>query len=85
MALIVAVYRSPMRSRIDAVEPQATIDPARRLGLCGFGQSVSQSAEQERLVPSDRPDSPSSTKARSCGPATPGLVLVWAASLSVEN
>ncbi|MGB6207689.1 GAF domain-containing protein [Mycobacterium sp.] len=38
-----------MRSRNDAVEPEATIDRARRLGLCGFGQLVSQSAEQERL------------------------------------
>ncbi|MGB6208250.1 GAF domain-containing protein [Mycobacterium sp.] len=47
---MVAVYRAPMRSRNDAVELQATIDRARRLGLCGFGQSVSRSAEQERLA-----------------------------------
>ncbi|MGH3971198.1 MAG: GAF domain-containing protein [Mycobacterium sp.] len=47
---MVAVYRAPMRSRNDAVEPQATIDRARRLGRCGFGQFVSRSAEQERLV-----------------------------------
>jgi hypothetical protein len=47
---MVAVYRAPMRSRSDAVAPQATIDRARRLGLCGFGQSVSGPAEQERLV-----------------------------------
>jgi hypothetical protein len=45
-----AVYRAPMRSRNDAVSPQATIDRARRHGLCGFGQSVSRSAERERLV-----------------------------------
>ena len=44
-----AVYRAPMRSRNDAVEPEATIDRARRHGLCGFGQLVSQSAEQARL------------------------------------
>jgi hypothetical protein len=49
MSFMVAVYRAPMRSRNDAVEPQATIDRARRLGLCGFGQSVSRPAEQERL------------------------------------
>ncbi|MGA8546260.1 MAG: GAF domain-containing protein [Mycobacterium sp.] len=47
---MVAVYRAPMRSRNDAVELQATIDRARRLGLCGFGQSVSRPAEQERLA-----------------------------------
>ncbi|HEY7054754.1 MAG TPA: GAF domain-containing protein [Mycobacterium sp.] len=32
-----AVYRAPMRSRDDDVVVQATIDRARRLGLCGFG------------------------------------------------
>ena len=47
---MVAVYRAPMRSRDDAVEPQATIDRARRLGVCGFGRRVSGSAEQERLT-----------------------------------
>ncbi len=50
MSLMVAVYRAPMRSRSDAIPSQATIDRARRLGLCGFGQSVSGSAEQDRLV-----------------------------------
>ncbi len=50
MSLMVAVYRAPMRSRNNAFEPQATIDRARRLGLCGFGQSVTRSGEQERLV-----------------------------------
>ena len=50
MSHMVAVYRAPMRSRDDAVEPQATIDRARRLGRCGFGQFVSRSAEQERLA-----------------------------------
>jgi hypothetical protein len=49
MSFMVAVYRAPMRSRSDAFEPQATIDRARRLGLCGFGQSVHSPAEQERL------------------------------------
>lgn len=50
MSLMVAVYRAPMRSRNDAVEPQATIDRARRLGVCGFGELVSRSAERERLA-----------------------------------
>ncbi|OBH61890.1 hypothetical protein A5686_19420 [Mycobacterium sp. E2479] len=50
MSLVVAVYRAPMRSRNDAIEPQATIDRARRLGVCGFGQFVSRSAERERLA-----------------------------------
>lgn len=50
MSLMVAVCRAPMRSRSDAFELQATIDRARRLGLCGFGQSVSRPTEQERLV-----------------------------------
>ena len=50
MSLMVAVYRAPMRSRNDAVAPQATIDRARRLGLCGFGRFVSRPAEQERLA-----------------------------------
>ncbi|HEX5253201.1 MAG TPA: GAF domain-containing protein [Mycobacterium sp.] len=48
MSLMV-VYRAPMRSRNDAVEPQAAIDRARRIGVCGFGPSVSGPAEQERL------------------------------------
>lgn len=47
---MVAVYRAPMRSRNDAVELEATLDRARRLGFCGFGQLVSRSSEQERLV-----------------------------------
>src|SRR4051812_23038772 len=49
MFVMVAVYRAPMRSRDDAVELQATIDRARRLGVCGFGQSASRPAEEERL------------------------------------
>ncbi|OMC16282.1 GAF domain-containing protein [Mycobacterium sp. SP-6446] len=47
---MVGVYRAPMRSRTDAVDPQAAIDRARRLGVCGFGERVSQPAEEERLV-----------------------------------
>lgn len=47
---MVAVYRAPMRSRNDAVELQPTIDRARRLGICGFGQFVDRSGEQERLA-----------------------------------
>jgi hypothetical protein len=50
MSYMVAVYRAPMRSRNDAIAPQAAIDRARRLGVCGFGQSVRGPAEQERLV-----------------------------------
>lgn len=50
MSVMAAVYRAPMRSRNDAVEPQAAIDRARRLGLCGFGQYASGPAEQERLA-----------------------------------
>jgi hypothetical protein len=46
---MVAVYRAPMRSRSDAVDHQAAIDRARRLGVCGFGESVGGEAEQERL------------------------------------
>ncbi|HKV18062.1 MAG TPA: GAF domain-containing protein [Mycobacterium sp.] len=40
-----AVYRAPMRSRSDDVDVAATIERARALGLCGFG---------ERGVPGDR-------------------------------
>lgn len=50
MSVMVAVYRAPMRSRNDAVVPPGAIDRARRLGLCGFGQSVSRPAERERLA-----------------------------------
>lgn len=31
------VYRAPMRSRRDDVDPQLAIDRAQSLGLCGFG------------------------------------------------
>lgn len=50
MSFMVAVYRAPMRSRSDAVEWQATLDRARRLGVCGFGQCVTRDSEQERLA-----------------------------------
>lgn len=50
MSLMAAVYRAPLRSRNDAFEPQATIDRALRRGLCGFGQSVSGLAEEQRLA-----------------------------------
>src|SRR6185437_14702229 len=50
MFLMVAVYRAPMRSRNDAIQPQATIDRARRLGVCGFGRLVRQAGERERLA-----------------------------------
>lgn len=31
------VYRAPLRSRDDGVDPQATLDRALSFGLCGFG------------------------------------------------
>jgi hypothetical protein len=40
------VYRAPMRSRSDDVDLRATIERARRLGLCGFGQLVADGDEQ---------------------------------------
>jgi hypothetical protein len=40
------VYRAPMRSGSDDVDPRATIERARRLGLCGFGQLVADGDEQ---------------------------------------
>ncbi|MGX9789613.1 GAF domain-containing protein [Mycobacterium sp. MMS18-G62] len=42
------VYRAPMRSRSDAIDPGATVDRARRVGLCGFGERVRDRGEQER-------------------------------------
>jgi hypothetical protein len=50
MSVMVAVYRAPMRSRSDAVELQCTIDRARRLGICGFGQFVDRPREHKRLA-----------------------------------
>lgn len=38
-----------MRSRSDAIDTQATIERARLLGLCGFGQLVGRPGEQESL------------------------------------
>lgn len=49
MSFMAAVYRAPMRSRNDSVDPQA-IDRARRLGVCGFGQLVTRPEEEERLA-----------------------------------
>ncbi|KUI30574.1 hypothetical protein AU195_24670 [Mycobacterium sp. IS-1496] len=34
----VAVYRAPMRSRDDGIDVAQTIERARRIGLCGFGE-----------------------------------------------
>ena len=45
-----AVYRAPMRSRSDDVDLRATIERARRLGLCGFGQRVRDRGEEQRLA-----------------------------------
>jgi hypothetical protein len=39
-----------MRSRSDAVDLQATVERARRLGLCGFGRLVTRQGERERLA-----------------------------------
>jgi hypothetical protein len=38
MAAMVAVYRAPMRSRDDRIDAGQTIERARRLGVCGFGE-----------------------------------------------
>ncbi|OBK13385.1 hypothetical protein [Mycobacterium asiaticum] len=45
---MVGVYRAPMRSRSDDVDPRDTIERALREGLCGFGQLVEPDA-QDRL------------------------------------
>jgi hypothetical protein len=34
-----SVYRAPMRSRRDEVDPDATLERARRLGVVGFGDA----------------------------------------------
>jgi hypothetical protein len=44
------VYRAPMRSRSDAIDLRATIERARRLGVCGFGQLVRDRGEKARLA-----------------------------------
>lgn len=44
-----SVYRAPMRSRSDTVDPRATLERARRIGLCGFGQLVREPGELDRL------------------------------------
>lgn len=44
------VYRAPMRSRSDEIDFGATVDRARRLGLCGFGDCVRDGGEEERLA-----------------------------------
>ncbi|OBJ89883.1 hypothetical protein [Mycobacterium asiaticum] len=46
---MVGVYRAPLRSRSDDVDPRATLEHARRKGLCGFGQRVRTPAERDRL------------------------------------
>ena len=44
----VAVYRAPMRSRRDDIDPAATIERARTHGLCGFGGP--EGSADDRLV-----------------------------------
>ena len=43
------VYRAPMRSRSDDVDLRATLERARRSGVCGFGQRVGDGGEAARL------------------------------------
>ncbi|OBK18078.1 hypothetical protein [Mycobacterium asiaticum] len=43
------VYRAPLRSRSDEVDPRATLEHALRKGLCGFGQRVRTPTERDRL------------------------------------
>jgi hypothetical protein len=50
MVAVPDVYRAPMRSRSDGIDLRATVARARQLGLCGFGQSVRDRGEQDRLV-----------------------------------
>lgn len=50
MVAVPDVYRAPMRSRCDEIDLGATVDRARRLGLCGFGQRVRDRGEQGRLA-----------------------------------
>src|SRR3954453_11838559 len=49
MIVMPDVYCAPMRSRSDDLGLGATVDRARRLGLCGFGQRVRNRGEAERL------------------------------------
>jgi hypothetical protein len=39
-----------MRSRSDTVDPWTTLERARRIGLCGFGQLVCEPGELDRLA-----------------------------------
>jgi hypothetical protein len=50
MSHMSAVYRAPMRSRSDAVDARATIERARRHGLCGFGRLVRGPRERDGLA-----------------------------------
>lgn len=44
------VYRAPMRSHSDDIDAAATVERARRLGLCGFGRLANGPGEQDRLA-----------------------------------
>jgi hypothetical protein len=44
------VYRAPMRSRCDGIDPRTTIDRALQLGLCGFGRLVTRPSDEQRLA-----------------------------------
>jgi hypothetical protein len=50
MAGVTEVYRAPMRSRSDDVDPQGAIDRALRRSVCGFGQIVTRPADEQRLA-----------------------------------
>jgi hypothetical protein len=44
------VYRAPMRSRSDDIDPQTTIDRARARRVCGFGRLVTKPGDVQRLA-----------------------------------
>lgn len=48
---MVAVYRAPMRSRDDGIDVERTIERARQLGVCGFGElGVDEDRLTRRIV-----------------------------------
>ncbi|MCV7416583.1 GAF domain-containing protein [Mycolicibacterium litorale] len=47
MTFMVAVYRAPMRSRDDGIDVAKTVERARRVGVCGFGE---RGVDEDRLA-----------------------------------
>lgn len=45
-----AVYRAPMRSRRDDIDPQLAIERALTLGLCGFGDDRGSADRLDRRI-----------------------------------